>query len=140
MVQFIDGSVLAQLCPPDMTFAIQHCLLYPDRGPSVVEPLDFTQAMQLDFHAPDLLRYPCLGLARQAMEASGVATGIFNAANEIAVEAFVSRKIRFVEIPTIIEKTLHSIDNTEPSSLEEVLHYDLQARRHAANFVAKISS
>ena len=79
-------------------------------------------------------------LARQAMEASGVATGIFNAANEIAVEAFVSRKIRFVEIPTIIEKTLHSIDNTQPSSLEEVLHYDLQARRHAANFVAKISS
>lgn len=135
MVQYIDGSVLAQLCPPDMTFAIQHCLLYPDRGEGVVEPLDFTQTMQLDFRAPDHQRYPCLGLARHAMEACGVATGIFNAANEVAVDAFVSGKIRFVEIPTIIEKTLNSIDNTEPSSLEEVLHYDQQARYHANDFV-----
>lgn len=140
MVQYIDGSVLAQLCPPDMTFAIQHCLLYPDRGASVVEPLDFSQAMQLDFKAPNLQRYPCFALARRAMEACGVATGIFNAANEVAVEAFVSGKIRFVEIPTIIEKTLDSIENTEPSSLDEVLHYDQQARRYAANFVSKTSN
>ncbi len=139
MVQYIDGSVLAQLCPPDMTFAIQHCLLYPDRGQGVVEPLDFTQAMQLDFNAPDLQRFPCLGLARNAMEACGVATGIFNAANEVAVDAFVSGKIRFVEIPTIIEKTLNSIDNTEPSSLDEVLHYDQQARLHATDFVKTLS-
>ncbi len=140
MVQYVDGSVLAQLCPPDMTFAIQHCLLYPDRGEGVVKPLDFSQAMQLDFHAPDLQRYPCLALARRAMEACGVATGVFNAANEVAVEAFVSGKIRFVEIPTIIEKTLESIDNTEPSSLEEVLHYDQVARQHADDFVQKTST
>ncbi|EDY82604.1 1-deoxy-D-xylulose 5-phosphate reductoisomerase [Verrucomicrobiia bacterium DG1235] len=139
MVQFIDGSVLAQLCPPDMTFAIQHCLLFPDRGPGVVEPLDFTQAMQLDFRAPDLRRYPCLRLARQAMEACGIATGVFNAANEVAVEAFVSGKIRFVEIASIIEKTLDSIHNVEPSSLEEVLHYDQVARRHATDFVSTTS-
>ncbi|MDQ8184847.1 1-deoxy-D-xylulose-5-phosphate reductoisomerase [Pelagicoccus sp. SDUM812002] len=140
MVQYVDGSVLAQLCPPDMTFAIQHCLLYPNRGESVVAPLDFSQAMKLDFHAPDLQRYPCLGLARLAMEACGIANGIFNAANEVAVDAFVSGKIRFVEISTIIEKTLNSIDNTEPSSLEEVLHYDQMARRHAADFVQKTST
>ncbi|MBC2605807.1 1-deoxy-D-xylulose-5-phosphate reductoisomerase [Pelagicoccus albus] len=138
MVQFIDGSVLAQLCPPDMTFAIQHCLLYPDRGEGVVAPLDFTQTMQLDFSAPDLQRFPCLRLARSAMEACGVATGIFNAANEVAVDAFVSGKIRFVEIPTIIEKTLDSIENIEPSTLEEVLHYDREARRNAASFVERL--
>ncbi|MDQ8182801.1 1-deoxy-D-xylulose-5-phosphate reductoisomerase [Pelagicoccus sp. SDUM812005] len=138
MVQYVDGSVLAQLCPPDMTFAIQHCLLYPDRGAGVVAPLDFSQAMQLDFHAPDLQRYPCLALARQAMEACGVANGIFNAANEVAVEAFVSGKLKFVEIAAIIEKTLDSIENVEPSSLDEVLHYDQLARQNAANFVQKI--
>ncbi|MBK1876771.1 1-deoxy-D-xylulose-5-phosphate reductoisomerase [Pelagicoccus mobilis] len=135
MVQYIDGSVLAQLCPPDMTFAIQHCLLYPDRGPGTVEPLDFTQAMQLDFRAPDLQRYPCLALARQAMETCGVATGIFNAANEVAVEAFVSRKLKFIEIASVIEKTLESIDNIEPGSLDEVLHYDQLARQNATNFI-----
>lgn len=135
MVQFIDGSVIAQLCPPDMTFAIQHCLLFPDRGPGVIPPLDFTQTMQLDFRPPDLRRYPCLALARRAMEACGVATGIFNAANEVAVDAFVAGKLKFVEIATVIEKTLDSIENTEPSSLEEVLHYDKQARQVAAKFI-----
>lgn len=135
MVQYVDGSVLAQLCPPDMTFAIQHCLLYPERGPGTSEPLDFTQAMQLDFHAPDPQRYPCLGLARQAMEACGNATGIFNAANEIAVEAFVSGKLKFIEIPSVIEKTLESIDIKEPSSLDEVLHYDQIARQKATSLI-----
>ncbi|MBD5779041.1 1-deoxy-D-xylulose-5-phosphate reductoisomerase [Pelagicoccus sp. NFK12] len=137
MVQYVDGSVIAQLCPPDMTFAIQHCLLYPERSEGIVPPLDFSQAMQLDFHAPDLQRYPCLAHARRAMEACGVATGVFNAANEVAVEAFVSGKLKFVEIPTIIEKTLESIDNVEPSSLDEVLHYDQLARQNAATFVNK---
>ncbi|MDQ8201856.1 1-deoxy-D-xylulose-5-phosphate reductoisomerase [Pelagicoccus sp. SDUM812003] len=139
MAQFIDGSVLAQLCPPDMTFAIQHCLLYPDRGPGVMEPLDFTKAMQLDFSPPDLKRYPCLGLARQAMQAGGVATGVFNAANEIAVQAFVQGKVRFIEIATIIEKTLQSIETVEPGSLEEVLSYDQLARENANRFVAEIA-
>ncbi len=134
MVQFIDGSVLAQLCPPDMTFAIQHSLLYPDRGPGVAAPLDFAAAMQLEFRPPDLLRYPCFALARRALEAGGVMAGVFNAANEVAVEAFVRREIRFVEIPTIIEKTLDSVENVEPSSLEEVLEFDRIARERATSF------
>ncbi len=135
MVQFVDGSILAQLAPPDMTFAIQHCLLHPERAPGASEALDFSQAMQLDFRSPDLERYPCLVLARQAMEASGMAPGIFNAANEIAVEAFVARKIKFVEIATVIEKTLQSVDYTEPESLEAVLGYDQLARDKAAAVV-----
>lgn len=134
MVQFVDGSVLAQLCPPDMTFAIQHALLYPERGPSVAAPLDFTAAMQLEFRPPDLRRYPCYALARHALAAGGIMSGVFNAANEVAVEAFASGAIRFVEIPTIIEKTLESIDNVEPSSLPEVLHYDRIARQAATTF------
>ena len=137
MVQYIDGSVIAQLCPPDMTFAIQHALLYPERGPGTAAPLDFTQAMQLDFRPPSPRRYPCFALARASMEAGGVATGIFNAANEIAVDAFVAGKIRFVEIASIIEKTLDSIDNSEPSSLDEVLRYDQIAREQAAYFVTQ---
>jgi len=139
MVQYIDGSVIAQLCPPDMTFAIQHCLLYPDRGIGTVEPLDFTQTLTLDFQTPDLQRYPCLGLARNAMEACGVSTGIFNAANEVAVDAFVSGKLKFIEIAAVIEKTLESIDNIEPSSLDEVLHYDQIARQNAARFVHSLA-
>ena len=137
MVQYVDGSVLAQLCPPDMTFAIQHALLHPDRSAGVVAPLDFTQTFQLDFHPPDFARYPSFALARQALEAGGAATGVFNAANEVAVDAFVNGKIRFVEIPTIIEKTLHSVENTEPSSLSEVLEYDRLAREQALTHIAK---
>lgn len=139
MVQFVDGSILAQLSPPDMTFAIQHALLHPDRRPGVAKTLDFSQAMQLDFRAPDLRRYPCLALARQAMDACGDAPGVFNAANEIAVEAFVAGKIRFVQIPAIIEKTLDSAAGAEPSSLDEVLESDRRARERAAAFVEALA-
>ncbi|MEM9160611.1 MAG: 1-deoxy-D-xylulose-5-phosphate reductoisomerase [Verrucomicrobiota bacterium] len=135
MVQCIDGSVLAQLCPPDMTFAIQHALLYPGRSQATSAALDFTQAMQLEFRPLDDARYPCLGLARHAMEACGVAPGIYNAANEIAVDAFVKGKIRFTDIAKIIEKTLEKIDNLEPSSLEEVLAYDAKARQTASDLI-----
>ncbi|MCH6255336.1 1-deoxy-D-xylulose-5-phosphate reductoisomerase [Puniceicoccaceae bacterium K14] len=137
MAQFVDGSILAHLSPPDMTFAIQHCLLYPERDAGVVDALDFSQAMQLDFRPPEKERYPCLGLAKQAMQAGGIATGVFNAANEVAVDAFVNHQIGFIEIPQIIEKTLESIDNIEPNSIEEVLEYDRQARLRASQVLAK---
>lgn len=136
MAQFVDGSILAHLSPPDMTFAIQHCLLYPDRYEGVVQSLDFSQAMQLDFRPPEAQRYPCLRLAREAMRAGGIATGIFNAANEVAVDAFVNHTIKFIDIPLIIEKTLERIDNTEPKTIEEVLDYDRQARITANQFLA----
>lgn len=135
MVECIDRSVMAQLSPPDMTFAIQHALLYPDRAENVTPGLDFAGALNLDFRPVESARYPCLDLARNAMEDCGVAPGVFNAANEIAVDAFVEGRIKFVEIAKIVEKTLETIDNVEPSSIEEVLEYDTKARRIAADLI-----
>lgn len=135
MVECIDRSIIAQLCPPDMTFAIQHALLYPDRSENVSPGLDFTDALSLDFRPVEAARYPCLGLARSALESCGVAPGVFNAANEIAVDAFAKGRIKFVQIAQIIEKTLESIDNVEPSCIEEVLEYDANARRIAADLI-----
>ena len=136
MVECLDRSVIAQLSPPDMTFAIQHALLYPDRSENVTPGLDFSQTFNLDFRPVEAARYPCLTLARNAMEACGVAPGVFNAANEIAVDAFVKGRIKFVEIAKIVEKTLETIQNVEPSNIEEVLDYDTKARRIAADLIS----
>ena len=135
LVECVDGSVIAQLSPPDMTFAIQHTLLYPDRAKPVSNTLDFRQAFQLDFRPPNIDRYPCLKLARECMRADGIAPGIFNAANEIAVDAFIQDRIKFLEISKIVEKTLEFIENKEPNSIEEVLEYDEEARSVANRLV-----
>jgi len=121
-----------------MTFPVQHCLLYPDRQEGVAPTLDFSNMAALEFQPVDPKRFPCLELARQAMVACGVAPGVFNAANEIAAEAFVDGTIRFTDIPKIIEKTLERIDNKEPSSIDEVLSYDQRARAIARETIAKI--
>ena len=136
LVECVDGSVIAQLSPPDMTFAIQHTLLYPDRAKPVSNTLDFRQAFQLDFRPPNIDRYPCLKLARECMRADGIAPGIFNAANEIAVDAFIQDRIKFLEISKIVEKTLEFIENKEPNSIEEVLEYDEEARSVANRLVS----
>ncbi len=136
MVEFTDGSVIAQLSPPSMTFAIQHALLYPDRGSPVVNQLDFASGLSLDFHAPDVERFRCLALARKAMEAGGVAGAVFNAANEVAVEAFAGNKLPFLAIPSIIEHTLEHTDNFEPVSLDQVLDVDAQARALATEYLS----
>ena len=135
LVECVDGSVIAQLSPPDMTFAIQHTLLYPDRAKPVSNTLDFRQAFQLDFRPPNIDRYPCLRLARECMRADGIAPGIFNAANEIAVDAFIQDRIKFLEISKFVEKTLEFIENKEPNSIEEVLEYDEEARSVANRLV-----
>ena len=135
LVECVDGSVIAQLSPPAMTFAIQHTLLYPNRAEPISNTLDFRQAFQLDFRPPNLDRYPCLKLARACMRAGGIAPGIFNAANEIAVAAFIQHRIKFVEISKIVEKTLEFIENKEPNSIEEVLKYDEEARSVASRLV-----
>ncbi|MGC6424872.1 MAG: 1-deoxy-D-xylulose-5-phosphate reductoisomerase [Lentimonas sp.] len=132
--QFIDGSILAQLCPPSMTFAIQHCLLYPDRAASVEKTLDFREAMQLDFKAPDMARYPCLQLAYEAMKTGGSAPAIFNAANEIAVERFLAKDIGYLEIPKVIENSLETIDTSAVSELDALLGIDAKTRRLARDF------
>ena len=133
LVEFTDGSLLAQLCPPSMTFPIQHALLYPDRatvGTDAALPLD--RIFSLDFRPVDEVRYPCLRLARESMAAGGVAPAIFNAANEVAVAAFLQKRLPFLAIAEIIDKTLAAVGTFEPETLEQVLATDAEARQNAA--------
>lgn len=132
--QFIDGSILAQLSPPSMTFAIQHCLLYPDRAPGVDATTDFSKAFQLDFKAPDTARFPCLQLAYDAMHTGGSAPAIFNAANEIAVERFLANELAYLDIPRVIEHSLSNINAAPAANLETLLEIDALARQIASKF------
>ncbi|MGB0744507.1 MAG: 1-deoxy-D-xylulose-5-phosphate reductoisomerase, partial [Opitutales bacterium] len=130
-VQLVDGSILAQLGPPSMTFAIQHCLLYPERAPGIEATTDFKEAFTLDFHAPDLGRYPCLDLAYQALSAGGAAPAVFNAANEIAVERFLQKELRYLDIPKVIEHCLEHLDNHSAPSLDLLFSLDAETRNLA---------
>jgi 1-deoxy-D-xylulose-5-phosphate reductoisomerase len=135
LVEFTDGSMLAQLCPPSMTFPIQHALLYPERAPAGTDtalPLD--KVFALDFRPVDEARYPCLRLAREAMAAGGTAPAVFNAANEVAVAAFLQNRVPFLAIPRIIEHTLAAVKLIEPTTLDQVLAVDAEARRVAQTF------
>jgi 1-deoxy-D-xylulose-5-phosphate reductoisomerase len=114
-----------------MTFPIQHALLHPARATGVESTLDFTKLVGLDFRPVDEIRFPCFRLARQTMVAGGIAPAVFNAANEVAVAAFLSEKIPFLAIPPVIDQTLNTIENFEPDSLSAVLAIDADARRAA---------
>jgi 1-deoxy-D-xylulose-5-phosphate reductoisomerase len=138
MVQYVDGSILAQLCPPSMTFPVQHSLLYPERAEGVCPTVDFTQLLRLDFRPPDLERFPCLGLAYAALRTGGVATGTFNAANEVAVAAFLERKLKYLDIPRVVEATLAATPAREPADLDEVLAADAEARVRAGEAAGRI--
>ena len=128
LVEHIDGSVFAHLAPPSMTFAIQHALLYPKRLPGSRPGLDFSQCLDLNFYPPDLKCFPCLDLARASLEAGGCAPAVFNAANEVAVDSFISGKIPFLAIAELIEHTLQKMSVYEPDTLEAILAIDAQAR------------
>ena len=130
-VQFIDGSILAQLCPPDMTFAIQHCLLFPNRAHSVTPSTNFRKAFSLDFTPPDFDKYPCLQLALDALRAGNAFPAIFNASNEVAVERFLAKKIRYLEIPQIIEHCISHIYSPSCPSLDQLFQIDVEAREVA---------
>jgi 1-deoxy-D-xylulose-5-phosphate reductoisomerase len=132
LVEFNDGAMLAQLSPSSMTFPIQHALLYPERAGGVEPPIDFTRLLSLDFRPIDEDRYPMMRYARQAMAAGGVAPAVYNAANEVAVDAFLNGKIPFLAIPRIVGHTLERMDNFEPRDLGAVLGADAEARRTAA--------
>jgi len=138
IVGFNDGSMLAQLCPPSMTFPIQHALLHPVRSPGVSAPLDLGKLMSLEFRPIDQARFPMLGLARHTMTSGGITPAIFNAANEIAVEAFLGHKIPFLAISKVVEHTLSSIQNFEPTTLTSVIEVDAEARRIAQLQIAKL--
>ncbi len=128
MVEYTDGSVLAQMGNPDMRTPIAHALAWPERIASGVSSLDLFEIARLDFEAPDYQRFPCLSLAYQAIEQGGTAPAILNAANEIAVAAFLDRRIGFTAIPKIIEYTLSLIPAIATHSLDELLNVDVQAR------------
>jgi 1-deoxy-D-xylulose-5-phosphate reductoisomerase len=138
LVEFTDGSILAQLTPPYMTFAIQHALLGPTRAPGTDATLDFQKLMQLDFRPADPVRYPCLRLAREAMVAGGAAPAIFNAANEVAVAAFLDQGLPFMGIPEVIARTMQIPVAAEPDSLDAVLAVEDDARRVAQSHVANL--
>ena len=132
MVQYLDGSVLAQLGNPDMRTPIAYGLGWPQRLDSGVAPLDLVATARLDFAAPDESRFPCLRLAREAVATGGTAMAICNAANEVAVEAFLAERVRFTDIPVLIEGVLESMPVVEPTSLAVVEAADNEARARAA--------
>lgn len=128
MVDYIDGSMLAQLGPSDMRVPIAHCLAWPDRMATPMAPLDLVALGRLDFEAPDPVRFRALALARAAVEAGGARPAILNAANEVAVAAFLARRITFLEIAAIVEHTLQGYDPAAPETLDAVLAIDAEAR------------
>ncbi|SDS78179.1 1-deoxy-D-xylulose 5-phosphate reductoisomerase [Halopseudomonas xinjiangensis] len=136
MVEYVDGSVLAQLGNPDMRTPIAHALAWPERIDSGVAALDLLQVACLDFESPDVERFPCLRLARAAAEAGGTASAVLNAANEVAVEAFLSRRIGFTDIPVIIDDALSSLPAETVRDLDHILQADRLAREHAATWLA----
>ncbi|TPG43690.1 1-deoxy-D-xylulose-5-phosphate reductoisomerase [Sphingomonas koreensis] len=128
MVDYVDGSMLAQMGPSDMRVPIAHALAWPDRMATPMAPLDLVAIGRLDFEAPDPVRFPALALARQALEAGGARPAILNAANEIAVAAFLAHQIGFLEIAAIVADTLERYDPAAPDSLDAVLAVDKEAR------------
>ncbi|MDR0781377.1 MAG: 1-deoxy-D-xylulose-5-phosphate reductoisomerase [Pseudomonadales bacterium] len=128
LVCYDDGSMLAQLGNPDMRTPIAYALAWPERMTSGVAPLDLTQAANLQFQPPDLVRFPGLRLGREAMQAGGAAPLIYNAANEIAVAAFLAGQVGFLRIPAIIATVLEQAALPAPRSLEDVLRCDAEAR------------
>ena len=135
-VQFVDGSILAQMSPPSMTFPIQHCLLYPDRAPAVEPTLDFKTAFQLDFSPPDPQRFPCLELAYAALRTGGGAPAVFNAANEIAVARFLQNELPYLAIPKVIDSVMEQVATTPVPNIESLLALDAEARCRAETFQA----
>lgn len=137
MVDYFDGSVLAQMGNPDMRTPIAHALSWPDRIDSGVEPLNLFDIAQLDFEKADFSRYPCLRLAFEAMKAGGTTTCILNAANEISVQAFLDEKISFMDIGRINEKVMEHISSSPADSLERILEDDARARDKARSYVGQ---
>ena len=140
MVEYVDGSVLAQLGNPDMRTPIAHALAWPERIVSGVAPLDIIAQGRLDFEAPDEARFPCLRLAREAAETGGSASAVLNAANEVAVAAFLEKRLSYVDIPKVIDAIMNRVSIIEPLSLEDVQDADAQARRLAEEVVARRST
>lgn len=129
MVEYVDGSILAQLGNPDMRTPIAYALGYPDRIESGVASLNLLEIAKLEFEAPDVKRFPCLQLAYDALQLAGTAPAILNAANEVAVAAFLDKKIHFLDIPSLIANALDNIKTTPVTTLEQLIAVDAEARQ-----------
>ncbi|MEM7700134.1 MAG: 1-deoxy-D-xylulose-5-phosphate reductoisomerase, partial [Verrucomicrobiota bacterium] len=131
MVEFIDGSVLAQLSVTDMCFPIQYALTWPDRMPNTLPPIDFAELARLDFEAPRWDDFPALSLAREAGRVGGTLPAVMNAANEVAVDAFLDQQIAFPGIWRTVESAMHDHDTVHQPSLDDLLSADHWARQKA---------
>jgi 1-deoxy-D-xylulose-5-phosphate reductoisomerase len=136
MVEYADGSVIAQLGNPDMRTPIAHALAYPERIDAGVASLDLCRIGQLSFEAPDFSRFPCLRLAYEALERGGSAPAVVNASNEMAVEAFLAGRLSFMRIPGIIEETLAAVPQREIADLAGVMDADAESRETARRLMA----
>ncbi|HEY4815286.1 MAG TPA: 1-deoxy-D-xylulose-5-phosphate reductoisomerase, partial [Chthoniobacterales bacterium] len=128
MVEFVDGSLLAQLSHSDMCFPIQYAITWPERVPNALKPLRLAELGRLDFEEPRYDDFPALRLARQAGETGGIMPAVLNAANEIAVEAFLSGRITFPRIWSLVEDAMNRSDNFARPGLDDIIHADGQAR------------
>jgi 1-deoxy-D-xylulose-5-phosphate reductoisomerase len=134
MVEFVDGSILAQMSTPDMCLPIQYALTYPDRCPSERVQTNFAQLGSLTFEEPDLDRFPALSLAKRAGTLGGTLPAVLNAANEVAVEAFVNQRIHFPAISETVCRTMDAHTVVERPTLEQILEADAWARREALTY------
>jgi 1-deoxy-D-xylulose-5-phosphate reductoisomerase len=140
MVRYRDGSVIAQLGQPDMRTPIAYGLAWPERIDAGVAPLSLTQLAALSFDEPDLARFPCLSLAFAAAKVGGTAPTVLNAANEIAVAAFLDEGMHYLQISSVVEKTLNTLSASDADSIESILEIDAQAREVARNFIKTLNS
>jgi len=139
MVDYVDGSVLAQMGCPDMRIPIAHAMAWPERFTSGAEPLDLFQVKRLDFEAPDFERFPCIQRAYDAVRAGETMPAILNAANEVAVASFLDGQIRFTAIPDVIKHAMDTVDNLKATDIDAVLEADAIARRVADAYIAQLT-
>ena len=135
MVEYEDGTVIAQVSATDMRMPIQYALTWPERARAPVPRIDWSQARQWDFHAPDFDKFPLLGLAYESLRRGGSASCILNAADEIAVGAFLEGEISFPGIARVVAQTLDRVPHQEPASVAEILEVDETARRVARQLI-----
>lgn len=140
MVDYVDGTVLAQMGNPDMRIPIAHALASPERFESGAEPLDIFKVARMDFEAPDFNRFPCLRLAYEAIHEGGIMPTVLNAANEIAVEAFLAGQIRYTEIAVVIERCMKAIPVRPANTLEFILEADQQARHVSKQLITELAN
>ena len=136
MVEYVDGSILSQMSEPDMVFPIQFAMCYPERQKGSLKPLDFSQLMTLTFESPDHERFPSLKMARQAVLEGGTMPAVFNAANEIAVEAFLNEKITFLNIWDVIRSAMDHHQTIKKATLDEIIDADTAIRLYCQELIS----